>query len=179
MFRVKEDMAILDVGCGTGAHLALYTRTGCKLYGIDPSPSMIGVAREQLGDRAQLHLGDAADMPYDDGSFDLVLCMLTLHEMAPATRSAVLGEMGRVLRDGGRMLLIDFHPGPHDWSEAWLPKTIIFLSEVGAGRRHYGNYRHFMGIGGLPGLADEHGLVVHKQRIVAGGAMALLLVGVL
>ena len=60
MFRPKEGMSILDVGCGTGVHLELYQRYPCDMYGIDPSPAMIDVARRRLGDRAEFHLGDAS-----------------------------------------------------------------------------------------------------------------------
>ena len=83
-------MNILDVGCGTGTHLELYQRYGCHLYGIDISPSMLEIARARLGDSARLELGDATSMPYEDRKFDLIISMLSLHEMAPQTRSGVL-----------------------------------------------------------------------------------------
>jgi ubiquinone/menaquinone biosynthesis C-methylase UbiE len=83
--------------------------------------------------------------------------------------------MKRVLKNSGRILLIDFHPGPIRPFKGWLTKLIIFLSEVAAGREHFRNYRHFMTIKGLPALITEHALVVEKQRIVSGGALALFL----
>jgi ubiquinone/menaquinone biosynthesis C-methylase UbiE len=175
MFRPREGMSILDVGCGTGAHLELYQRYRCHMYGIDPSPAMIQVARERLGDRAEFHLGDASDMPYENRSFDLVICMLALHEMNPPTRSAVIGEMKRVLKHTGRILLIDFHPAPVRPFKSWLARLGVLFSEIAAGREHFRNYRHFMSIQGLPALITEHALVVEKQKVVGGGALALFL----
>jgi ubiquinone/menaquinone biosynthesis C-methylase UbiE len=114
-------------------------------------------------------------MPYVDRSFDLIISMLVLHEMNHSTRSSVICEMKRVLKDSGRILLIDYHPGPVRPLKEWLTKLIILVSEVAAGREHFGNYRHFMSTKGLPTLITEHALVVEEQRVVAGGALALFL----
>lgn len=175
LFMPKKGMSILDVGCGTGSHLQLYQRYKCDLYGIEPSPAMIAKAREKLGDSANLYPGSAADMPYEDKTFDLIISMLVLHEMKHPTRLAVLNEMKRVLKDSGRILLIDFHPGPIQGFEGWRTKTIIFFAEISSGREHYRNYRHFMKIKGLLPLIQENGLVVEKERVVGGGALALYL----
>ena len=177
MFRPTKGMNILDVGCGTGAHLELYQRYKCNLYGLDLSLSMLNVARERLGDTAQLDLGDATDMPYEDEKFDLVISMLSLHEMSPETRSAVLNEIKRVLKKDGCILLIDFHPGPYQRLQGWVSKLIIFFSELAAGREHFRNYRHFLAMGGLSALTNQHNLKVEKQQILAGGTFATILYG--
>jgi len=176
MFRPSRGMNILDVGCGTGTHLELYRRYQCNLYGIDLSPSMLEVARARLGDSAQLDPGDATNMPYEDHKFDLIISMLSLHEMAEQTRSGVLSEMRRVLKDGGRILLVDFHPGPYQPLQGWISKLIIFFSELAAGREHFKNYRQFMATKGLSTLATLHNLEVEKQQILAGGTFAIYLV---
>jgi ubiquinone/menaquinone biosynthesis C-methylase UbiE len=176
MFRPSKGMNILDVGCGTGSHLELYQRYKCNLYGIDLSPSMLNVAQERLEDTAQLDLGDATEMPYEDDKFDLVISMLSLHEMSPATRSAVLNEIKRVLKSDGRLLLIDFHPGPYEPLQGWISKTIIFISELAAGREHYRNYRQFMVTGGLATLLSQHQMTMEKQSILAGGTFMVCLV---
>ena len=176
MFRPSKGMNILDVGCGTGTHLELYRRYQCNLYGIDLSPSMLEVARARLGDSAQLDPGDATNMPYEDHKFDLIISMLSLHEMAEQTRSGVLSEMRRVLKDDGRILLVDFHPGPYQPLQGWISKLIIFFSELAAGREHFKNYRQFMATKGLSTLATLHNLEVEKQKILAGGTFAIYLV---
>ena len=173
MFRPKSGMAVLDVGCGTGVHLELYQPCGCELYGIDPSPAMVAVAAKRLGDRAHLHLGDAAQMPYADGTFDLVFAMFSLHEMDPATRSRALGEMVRVVKECGRLLLIDFHPGPIQGLQGRFNRLKIVVAELAAGRRHFNNSRHLLATGGLAPLIEAQGLQVVKRRIVGGGTLAL------
>lgn len=175
MFRPTKGMSILDVGCGTGTHLELYQRYHCNLYGLDLSPSMLEVARKRLGGTAQLDLGDATHMPYEEGMFDLVIAMLTLHEMPPKTRELVLGEMKRVLKKDGRILLIDFHTGPYQPLQGWISKTIIFFSELAAGREHYRNYRKFMAQGGLVPQITQHHFQVEKQQILAGGTFSIYL----
>lgn len=176
MFRPSKGMNILDVGCGTGSHLELYQRYKCNLFGIDLSPSMLNVARERLGDSAQLDFGNATEMPYEDDMFDLVISMLSLHEMSPETRSAVLNEIKRVLNSDGRLLLIAFHPGPYEPWQGWISKTIIFFSEIAAGREHFKNYRQFMATGGLATLLSQYQMITEKQSILAGGTFAVCLV---
>lgn len=173
MFLPKAGMSILDVGCGTGSHLAFYQRYDVNLFGIDTSPAMLSVARERLGDGAELYQGSATDMPYPDASFDLVISMLVLHEMDHPIRLAVLDEMKRVLKPSGRVLLIDFNPGRVTSFEGLRTKLVIFLSEIAAGWNHFRNYRHFMSINGLKALTDAAGLVVDKEKVVAGGPLVL------
>jgi ubiquinone/menaquinone biosynthesis C-methylase UbiE len=176
MFRPSNGMNILDIGCGTGSHLKLYQRYGCNLYGIDFSPSMLEIARARLGDSAQLELGDATSMPYENNKFDLIISMLFFHEMAKQTQSEVLSEMKRVLKDDGHILLIDFHPGPLQSLQGWVSKVIIFFSELAAGRKHFMNYRQFIAKQGLSNLAKINELEIEKQNIVAGGTFAIILV---
>jgi ubiquinone/menaquinone biosynthesis C-methylase UbiE len=177
MFPPEERMRVLDVGCGTGVHLEIYRRFNCKkLYGIDTSPSMLDVARSRLGKNAELRLGNATEIPYESDTFDLVLCMLVLHEMDQPTRNSVLAEIKRVLKTDGHILLIDFHVGHARPLKGWLIKPIILLSEVAAGIRHFRNYRHFMSIRGLPRLIEESQLTQIRSKIVAGGTLALYLV---
>lgn len=178
MFRPSKGMSILDVGCGTGTHLELYQKYDCNLFGIDRSPAMLEVARTRLGDSARLELGDASRMPYENRKFDLVVCMLALHEMTAQTRTGVLSEMKRVLKEGGRILLIDFQAGPTQPLKGWISKLIIIISELTAGREHFKNFRQFMADGGLSRLVSQSQLVVEKQRILGGGTFAILLAAV-
>ncbi len=175
MFPPREGMRVLDVGCGTGIHLELYQKTGCDVYGIDLSPSMLQVARKRLGESANLHMGDASNMPYSDKEFDLIIMSTVLHEMPCAVRSDVINESKRTLKEDGRILLIDFHPGPIRPFKGWIFKSIITLAEVIAGREHFKNYRDFMANKGLPGLISLLGLFVVKEKIVSGGNIALFL----
>jgi len=75
----KKGMKVLDVGCGTGAQLAIYQQGGCEVSGIDLSPPMLKVAKSKLGEKAVLITGDTVRMPYPNDTFDLVLSSLFLH----------------------------------------------------------------------------------------------------
>jgi demethylmenaquinone methyltransferase/2-methoxy-6-polyprenyl-1,4-benzoquinol methylase len=169
MVPPKDGMTVLEVGCGTGANLVLYQRAGCEVAGVDLSPSMLEVARAKLGETADLRLCDAADMPYRDGSFDLVVAFLTLHEMPPDVRESVLDEMVRVAGPNGRLLLIDFHPGPLRFPRGWLFKSGIVVLEVSAGREHFRNYRDFLAREGVRGLVDKRSLTVVKEKVLSAG----------
>ena len=175
MFRPKEGMSILDVGCGTGSYLDFYKRYQCNLYGIDTSPAMMELAQQRLGDAAELYLGSATEMPYPDQTFNLVVSMLVIHEIEHSIRLAVLDEIKRVLKPDGRILLIDFNPGPVDFFEGWRTKAIVLLSEIAAGREHFRNFRHFMSINGLHHLIEIAGLTIVKQKVVGGGPLTLIL----
>jgi demethylmenaquinone methyltransferase/2-methoxy-6-polyprenyl-1,4-benzoquinol methylase len=169
MVPPKDGMTVLEVGCGTGANLVLYQRAGCEVAGVDLSPSMLEVARAKLGDTADLRLCDAADMPHRDGSFDLVVAFLTLHEMPPEVRESVMDEMVRVAGVDGRLLLLDFHPGPLRFPKGWMFKSGILLLEVSAGREHFRNYRDFLARHGVRGLIAKRSLTVVSDKVLSGG----------
>ena len=175
LFRPPAGAAVLDVGCGTGTHLEMYRDLGSRLYGIDTSPSMLDRARARLGESADLRLADATRMPFDDGFFDLVVCMLALHEMDPGVRDAVLDEMARVAGPRGRVLVIDFHCGSPRPIKGWTTKLVILMSEIVAGLRHFRNYRRFMSAGGLPPLIERRQFSIEKQMTVGGNTLVLYL----
>ena len=103
---------VLEVAVGTGRNLPFYP-DGVRFTGVDWSPAMLGIARERaaaLGREADLRPGDAQALDFPDGSFDTVLCALGLCAI-PDDRLAVT-EMARVLRPGGRLLLVDHVAAP-------------------------------------------------------------------
>ena len=166
-------MRVLDVGCGTGTHLELYVKKGCRGYGIDTSPAMLNRARHRLGDRAELHLGDAAGLPCPDGSFDLVVAATLLHELDRTTRQAALAEMARVMADDGRLLVIDFHAGGLRGLKGRLLRGFSVVTELVAGLTHYRHYRVFIASGGVPGIVLANGLAIEQEKVVAGGNIGL------
>lgn len=175
IYRPTKGMKILDVGCGTGTHLELYRKYDCALHGIDMSESMLERARRRLNGAADLRIADARNIPFEDGTFDLVISMLMLHEMDEPIRPRALEEMKRVVKSDGRILLIDFHIGPYRFFNGWLTKSIIFVSEIVAGRNHFRNYRNFMSIRGLSPLLAAAGLSIEQEKIVGGGGLVLYL----
>lgn len=97
----REGERLLDVGCGTGDHLALFRAKGCAVSGIDPSPAMLARAREKLGPHADLRLGTAEELPFSDNEFDVVSLVTSLEFTADPEQA--VAEAIRVCR--GRVFL--------------------------------------------------------------------------
>jgi ubiquinone/menaquinone biosynthesis C-methylase UbiE len=117
---------VLEVAIGTGRNLPYYP-ADLTLTGIELSPGMLAIARQRATDLSRdvnLREGDAEHLPFDDASFDTVVCALSLCTIPhPA---AALGEMQRVLVPGGRLLLLD-HIGstwPPVYAAQWLLEQI-------------------------------------------------------
>jgi ubiquinone/menaquinone biosynthesis C-methylase UbiE len=106
-------MNVLDVATGTGLVLralaALPTSDDLTMTGIDISDGMLAVARAELPS-AQFINSDAAALPFEDASFDLVTCVTALHLLPDA--SAALREWRRVLRPDGRIVTASFSVAP-------------------------------------------------------------------
>jgi len=174
LYPVDSSMTVLDVGCGTGSHLEIYVNAGAECHGIDLSPAMLEQATNRLGDRADLRLGDATALPYDANSFDLAVASLFLHELDPATRNDALVEMARVVRPDGRIMVIDYFCGKRRF-KGHVMRAISAIPERIAGRNHHAQYRRYVKLGGVPAMAPDAGLIVDREKIVAGGNLALWL----
>ncbi|MCJ7726454.1 MAG: class I SAM-dependent methyltransferase [Acidimicrobiia bacterium] len=165
---------VLDVGCGTGTHLALYAKSGCTVAGVDLNPDMIARARSRLGPGVDLREADATDLPFDTDAFDLAIGMLMLHEIPPADRKAVLGEMARVAQ---RVLIIDHHPRPARTLRGRAIRAAATSIEWIAGGDHYRNYRQFLQTGGVPAVVAGAGRGIIASTREASGSMGLYLLG--
>jgi len=111
----------LEVAVGTGLNLPLYP-AGVTLTGIDLSEGMLDLARRRAGATVTLRQGDAHALPFGDGSFDTVVCTFGL--CAIPDHDLAVGEMVRVLRPGGRLILVD-----HVASTAWPIRAGQWLLE--------------------------------------------------
>ncbi len=118
--------ALLDLGTGTGRMLELFAANAERGLGLDMSLDMLALARARL-DRAGLkncsvRQGNIYDLALPRDSFDVVIIHQVLHFLDDSGRA--IGEAARVLRPGGRLLVVDF--APHD---------LEFLREEHAHRR--------------------------------------------
>jgi SAM-dependent methyltransferase len=104
------DASIVDVGCGNGQWLLEFLQWGAvaaNLHGIDLIAERIAYARERLPG-ADLRWGDAGNLPWADGSFDLVTQFTVFSSILDAqVQAEVAAEMLRVLRPGGRIFWYD------------------------------------------------------------------------
>jgi ubiquinone/menaquinone biosynthesis C-methylase UbiE len=122
---------VLEIAIGTGRNLPFYP-PDVRLTGLDVSPATLAVARrrsQQLGVGATLLEGDAQDLPFPDGSFDTAVCTLALCTVPDDAR--VVGEVARVLRPGGRFLLLEHVGSPLAPVRAveWVVEVLTFWHE--------------------------------------------------
>jgi demethylmenaquinone methyltransferase/2-methoxy-6-polyprenyl-1,4-benzoquinol methylase/phosphoethanolamine N-methyltransferase len=168
--EVKTGERVLDVGCGTGTLLIEAAKrvgaTGAA-HGIEISPEMIAQARRKAEEQlvaVNLHEGSADRLPYPDASFDVVLCTMTLHHLPAPMQAAAIAEMRRVLRPGGRVVLVDFQS----------PPTVkAALSPVGL------FHRLMSGHAGpdwpsLLARLNQQGLQLVNQHALLGGAVGMV-----
>lgn len=123
----------LELAIGTGRNLSLYP-PDVVLTGVDLSPRMLAQTScraAQLGGQVDLVEAPAEELPFADRSFDTVLCTLGL--CAVADQAAALAEAHRVLRPGGRLLLLD-HPIPDGAPPAMLVRAVRWLISAQARR---------------------------------------------
>jgi ArsR family transcriptional regulator len=106
---------LIDIGTGTGRMLELFGRAARRALGVDRSPEMLRLARVKLaqaGIPSELRQGDMYALPVASGSADTVILHQVLHyAQQPA---AAVAEAARLLRSGGRLLIVDFAPHEHE-----------------------------------------------------------------
>jgi ubiquinone/menaquinone biosynthesis C-methylase UbiE len=123
---------VLDVGSGTGTlALAMAADTGAgAVTGIDPSPEMVERARRKAARSSSsvtFDVGVVEELPFADETFDLVTSSLMWHHLPNEIRGAALAEVRRVLKPGGRLVVMDFARESHS-------PTGHLLSLLGRGR---------------------------------------------
>jgi len=118
---LRGDERILDLGCGRGAGLLMAAQrlttgraVGVDLWrGADQSGNSVEATRrnaiaEGVADRVELHTGDMTALPFEDNSFDVVVSSLAIHNISgSAGRAKAISEAVRVLRPGGRLMIVD------------------------------------------------------------------------
>lgn len=112
MIRLAGDVAglkVLDAGCGSGPLSEALRAKGAVVSGFDLSPAMVELARERLGQDADVRVADlGTPLPYPDDTFDLVTASLSLHYVEDW--ASALGELRRVLRPDDRLTVSIIHP---------------------------------------------------------------------
>jgi ArsR family transcriptional regulator len=109
---LPADTIVADLGCGTGQVIAQLAPFVKQVIGIDNSPAMLKAARKRLAtsENVDLRKGDLSAVPIDDKSCDAAMLILALTYVADP--AAVLSEMSRILKPGGRAVIVDLLP--HD-----------------------------------------------------------------
>ena len=150
---------VLEVAIGTGRNLPHYP-ADVAITAIELSPAMLAIARQRaadLGRAVDFREGDAERLPFADASFDTVVCAFSLCTIpSPA---AALGEMRRVLRPGGRLLLVD-HIGSA-WPPIYALQWLVERPTIHSAGEHFTRRQ-------LPLVKAAGFQVVESERLKAG-----------
>lgn len=150
---------VLDAGCGDGAYALAAAGAGARVTGVDPSPAALGAARRRAaagGLGVVLVEGRADRLPFEAGRFDLVLAVTVLCFVPDA--AAAVGELARVLRPGGLLVLGDLG--------RWSPWAALRRARGWAGDPTWRRAR-FRSLGQLRGLLRGAGLEPGRWRAAA------------
>jgi SAM-dependent methyltransferase len=110
--QLEPGSRVLDVACGTGNVAIPLARAGCVVTGVDIAPNLLVQARKRAaaeGMTIAFDEGDAEELPYPDGSFDVVVTMFGA--MFAPRPEKVVTELARVLKPGGLLAMANWTPG--------------------------------------------------------------------
>ncbi|MBZ0301757.1 MAG: methyltransferase domain-containing protein [Anaerolineae bacterium] len=134
--KIQPGEKVLDVGCGTGT-LAVLAKQGdgrtAELHGIDAAPEMIERARQKAKTahvEVDFQPGLAEDIRFEDDAFDLVMNSFMMHHLTPELREKALAEIYRVLKPGGRLLIVDFEPPKPGLYKSFLTLIIGDMTSI-------------------------------------------------
>jgi ubiquinone/menaquinone biosynthesis C-methylase UbiE len=150
---------ILEVAIGTARNLAHYPPDAI-VTGIELSPAMLAIGRKRAGDLGRdvdFREGDAEHLSFDDGSFDSVVCALSLCSIPEP--DVAIREMKRVLAPGGRLLLLD-HIGS-TWPPVYAAQWLVEQVTVRAAGEHFTRRQ-------LPLVQAAGFQIVEAERLKAG-----------
>lgn len=110
---------MLDAGCGTGRFAAALAPEA-RVWGIDPSPGMLEVARERVPRSVRLKLARAEEPPFRDGWFERIVYWLVIHLL---DRPAAFAAAQRMLGERGRVCIVTFDPRHFEeyWANRFFP----------------------------------------------------------
>ena len=117
---LDEDLCVGDLGCGTGQVSDALAPHVARVVAVDGSADMLREARARLTRHANVDVREGAleALPIDDGGLDVAIASLVLHYQPDPAR--VLAEVARVLKPGGRLLIVDMLPHERtDTSRRW------------------------------------------------------------
>jgi ubiquinone/menaquinone biosynthesis C-methylase UbiE len=171
----------LDVCCGTGSQFRVVRPSG-PAFGLEGNERpVVGLDKNYriiryAGARAQgvpFVCGDAARLPFKDGSMRAVSVSFGLHDKSAELRRALMVEARRVLSPSGRLISVDFEK---PWNaKSKLAALFVRAIEMTAGGEHYRNGRDFLERGGLKTFLRESGFAEVSRSDVAMGSLSIVL----
>jgi len=133
---------VLDIGCGSGRHVVHMAQANMEIYGLDNSPAALRLAGEWLAEQAQaarLIQADARQpLPFRNHVFDALISTQVIHHACLATVQATAGEIARVVRPGGVILVsVPLGKDPVGESIEIESRTFVPLSGSEKGLLHH------------------------------------------
>jgi demethylmenaquinone methyltransferase / 2-methoxy-6-polyprenyl-1,4-benzoquinol methylase len=174
----KAGQQALDVCCGTGDLSVYLADAGLKVIGCDFSDAMLRVAAARR--RINLVQGDALHLPFDDAKFDLVTIGYGLRNLADFKGG--LAELLRVLKPGGRLLILDFgKPSNRFWRGLYFAYLriivpvfgLIFCGEAGAYRYILESLREYPAQSGIAQILENLNCSRVDIHNLLGGMMSI------
>lgn len=105
----EKGAKILDVCTGTGKQAFAFGKKGFDIVGIDFSEEMLRIAvRKNRYDNVRFTIGDAENLPFKEDHFDVSCISFGLHEMPELVRKKVVGELIRVTKPHGKIIIVDY-----------------------------------------------------------------------
>ena len=105
---VDEPCRVLDIGCGNGKTISTLLDAGCTVAGIDFSEIAVESCKKLFGDRCELTVADACNLPFGDGTFGLVTMVHVIENISDSDMAKVSEEVMRVLAPGGKVFVRTF-----------------------------------------------------------------------
>lgn len=128
-FKNCKGKKVLEIGCSVGTDLSQFAKAGADVTGIDLTSAGIELAKKRfqvLGLQGDLRVADAENLPFADNTFDIVYSFGVLHH-TPDTKKAINEEAYRVLKPGGKAVIILYHKVSYNF---------LFLNYKAIRRRH-------------------------------------------
>ena len=162
----EKGSIILDVATGTGKQAFAFAKRGFDVVGVDLSEDMLRVARRKNRyDNVSLQICDASELPFRDNSFDVCTVSFGLHEMPSHIRQGVVGEMARVTKTDGIIVIVD-----HSLPEGGFMRTFIYQLTKIYEARYYPDFIN----SDLIALLKRYGIEVEEEvRLMLGGVRIL------
>jgi 2-polyprenyl-3-methyl-5-hydroxy-6-metoxy-1,4-benzoquinol methylase len=113
--RLTGNERVLDIATGPGYIAEAFARAAREVVGVDLTDAMLAIAKQRTQERGisnvSFRAADAQNLPFENGSFDVVVCRLALHHLQKPLE--VLREMARVCRAGGKVVVEDIYASEH------------------------------------------------------------------
>ncbi|MBL0388068.1 methyltransferase domain-containing protein [Tumebacillus sp. ITR2] len=153
-FTGQERM--LDIGTATGRTLMTFAPHIREGIGLDLTPAMLAIAEREAKAAGLTHLswqeGDVENLPFADGSFDLITARICAHHFPNVQRA--VEEMARVLKPGGRLMIVDNYAPEHDGGDVFINAIEILRDNSHVREWRLSEWKSFYEKAGLSFVVD-------------------------